>query len=452
MSGNTADHPVTEPPIYIEHFAHTRNHTYRALAADGLNRFVTPPALIWKELALIPPAPPLNLIVNGGPLLPDGRVELRAINLALVAGAYNKNKGGFARWAKTKDTGNDAVDRAPPPNYTEGVSPPPLSQVIPATFGTKNGLLGAYRPTLTGFPAYDGCTWVIDGINNCIEFPNGIPIPSSPEVVLTFYRYTGATGGGFPKGPQGPAAMEGGATGMPGPAGPPGVAGPSGPVGPAGLVGAQGPSDRVPALALNWGYGTTPIETISAPPLFIGGADYRSPQFPSLADGRYIKFSNISPLNSVLEFKAMGSLNAAVVDIAGGVRVEFGIRVGDDISSTVLGLTVVKLEENMVDKDINWIYRLLANHVAGDIGTIAFQWSSQVHVIFATGEGPSAYAATVGYTQYADSGPTGVLVSDGVLDDRIAFSAFVSRTVFPAAGTGGVMQVKKHHHLFRRIA
>ena len=168
MATTSADNPATEPPIYIDSVSRTREYSYRALAADGLHRIPVDPAEIWNQILLIPLDPPSGLVVNEGPL-PGGVVELVKMALAPVAGS--KLKWGFSSWVG----GNSLSAIAPE-----------LSRVIPATFGTKGGLLGAYRPTLTGAPVYDGHTWVVDGLNHYVEFPYGPPLdlPAAPTILL----------------------------------------------------------------------------------------------------------------------------------------------------------------------------------------------------------------------------------------------------------------------------
>ena len=171
-----ADNPATEPPICIENISCRREHSYRADAADGHHRTPADPyEEFWNQLADIPRDPP-SLVVNAGP--GAGVVERVAMVLQPVTGS--KLKWGFANWAGSNG----------PPTAPNVLSP--LSRVIPATFG----LGGAYQPTLTGAPVHDGHSWVVDGLNHCVEFPYGPPadLPAAP--VLTFYRYTGTTGGG----------------------------------------------------------------------------------------------------------------------------------------------------------------------------------------------------------------------------------------------------------------
>jgi len=163
---------AVEAPIYIENASYRREYS---LAADGHHRIPADPyEEFWNQLADIPRDPP-SLVVNAGP--GAGVVERVAMVLQPVAGS--KLKWGFANW----------VGGSGPPAAPNVLSP--LSRVIPATFG-----LGAYQPTLTGAPAYDGHAWVVDGLNHFVEFPYGPPagLPATP--VLTFYRYTGTTGGG----------------------------------------------------------------------------------------------------------------------------------------------------------------------------------------------------------------------------------------------------------------
>lgn len=181
MASTNADNLAVEPPIYVENFSWTREHTYRALAADGLHRLpVHPTEEVWNQYQQIPLAPNPLLVPNGGPIgvVP---VELIQMQLRPVAGSTLK-------WEQ------DAVQPLPLPAPPIG-APGSLVRVIPATFGNKDGVPGAYQPSLVGSPAYDGHTWVIDGLNRYVEFPYGSPAGAT-TLTLLFYRYTGLTGGG----------------------------------------------------------------------------------------------------------------------------------------------------------------------------------------------------------------------------------------------------------------
>jgi len=181
MATTNADNLAVEPPIYVENFSRTREHTYRALAADGLHRLpVHPTEEVWNQYQQIPLVPNPALVANAGPIgiVP---VELIQMQLRPVAGSTLK-------WEQ------DVVQPLPLPAPPVG-APGSLVRVIPATFGNKDGVPGAYQPSLVGGPAYDGHTWVVDGLNRYVEFPYGFSTGAT-TLTLLFYRYTGLTGGG----------------------------------------------------------------------------------------------------------------------------------------------------------------------------------------------------------------------------------------------------------------
>ena len=92
-ASTNVDNPAVEMPIYMEYVTRTREHSYRALAADGLSRTpINPYEEIWTEIQDIPLEPP-GLITNDGP---DGVVERVAMVLRPVAGS--KLKWEFASW------------------------------------------------------------------------------------------------------------------------------------------------------------------------------------------------------------------------------------------------------------------------------------------------------------------------------------------------------------------
>ena len=88
-----ADNPAVEAPIYIENVARTREHTYRALAADGLSRVPVPPRAIWNQISEIPLVAEPAQTINAGP---EGVVERVAMVLRPVAGSNLKWE--FASW------------------------------------------------------------------------------------------------------------------------------------------------------------------------------------------------------------------------------------------------------------------------------------------------------------------------------------------------------------------
>lgn len=184
MASTNADNPAVEEPIYIENVSRAREHVYRATAADGLHRFpVDAGEEVWMQYEQIPLTPDPALVVNGPAI---GVVQLIQMQLQPVAGST----------LKFEEAAVQPVPLPPPQPGTPGQ----LSRVIPATYGNKNLLPGAYQPTLTasvgGVIPYDGHTWVLDGLNRYIEFPYGVPAGYSGTFTLRFYRYTGVTAEG----------------------------------------------------------------------------------------------------------------------------------------------------------------------------------------------------------------------------------------------------------------
>lgn len=171
----SVDNPAVERPIHIDYLSRTREYSYRAEAADGIERVpINPADSIWDQLSQIPPSQP-TLTVNAG--AGPNFVERVAMVLRPVAGS--KLKWEFDSWYGATPPVQPAITT-------------PLSRVIPANFGNKDGVPGAYQPTLTGAPAYDGHSWIVDGLNHYVEFPYGTPAGLTAPV-LTFYRYTGTT-------------------------------------------------------------------------------------------------------------------------------------------------------------------------------------------------------------------------------------------------------------------
>lgn len=426
MASTSADNPAVEAPIYIENILRTREGTYRALAADGLSRVPVPPRAIWNQISEIPLVAEPAQTINAGP---EGVVERVAMVLRPVAGSNLKWE--FASW----------VGNAPP---TADI-PFAISQVIPANFGT-----GGYQPTITGgLPAYDGHTWVIDSENHYVEFPYGYPPPSGP-VSLTFYRYTGTTGGGIglpgPTGPTGPIGGTGpiGATGFKGnlgAVGPKGMEGPTGPVGPVGSVGATGstgpPGPAGPsALALNWAEtARAPTNSVLDTP-FIGGTDF----YPG---DRFIPFSqfliqNESEVAPTLEFEVTGKLDVSVMLIDQISPLEFGIGFGPPSEPpSVVGLVRCRVQYDLYD--LYWVYRLLATQVSSDVvGGVAFRWSAHV-----TLQSPvnnfMLYGASASITDLGIVDMTG----GGFIFSIYVYNSFI--------GFGDVLDVNKYHHVFRRV-
>lgn len=415
------DNPASESPIYIEYALRSREYSFRAYT-DGLNQIPpTHPDLIWNEISKIPPEPPAGLIANGGELYDNdtgyGVVEL--VSLVLRPTAGSDLKWEFYAWAACGC-----------PTHVEF---PTISRAIPATFGNKSGLLGAYRPTLTGAPIYDGHTWVLDSVNHCIEFPYGFPTSNVPkELTLNFYRYTGVVGGGV-SGPAGPAGNSGppGETGAAGPAGP---AGANGAAGPAGEAGAAGPAaDGTAALAINWasrpGEATDYLDSTTSQKIIglINGDGYT----PS---DRLIPLGLLVP-NKTFEFEATGEI---VYSGEEPIAFDLGVLVGNDPApspvTTLFGLVSGRVIGNAI-----WDYRTIATVTQGAAGSGSFtlRYSTNMSVI----QGTTGAVVSQNYTTDTVVVPYG----PGTLD--MLFSLFIRSDLIDLQ----LVNVTKHHHLFRQV-
>jgi len=330
MPATTTDNPASELPIYIENISRRRENSYRALAADGHHRTpINPSEECWNQLADIPHNPP-SLVVNAGP--GAGVVERVAMVLQPVTGS--KLKWEFANW----------VGGSGPP-ATPNVSTP-LSRVIPATFG-----LGSYQPTLTGAPAHDGHSWVVDGLNHYVEFPYGPPpgLPAAP--VLTFYRYTGITNGGSGSGSSGSSG--------------------SGP------------------LVLNRArFGFTDAIISTAWPAYGIGAGAISQYDP---EHRCIPAEAFAGDQSIFTFEVTGVLKSQLNNPPDSIAndVLFAIKVGDVFSgnantlATLLGPITVNLPSNSFfgQSWSSWTYRLTATRTPSNtLNGLAFVWTAEVSV------------------------------------------------------------------------
>ena len=146
--------------------------TERPVVTNNINRTslaIDPVEEVWNQYSLIPDRPPI-LSPNAGP--GTGVVELITVFLKPVTGS-------------TKLWEFDSYVGGPPPSGGSGI----ITRVIPSTIGITPG---AYNPTLTGASVYDGQAWIINSITHRVEFATP-PVLLSP--ILSFYRYTGLTGG-----------------------------------------------------------------------------------------------------------------------------------------------------------------------------------------------------------------------------------------------------------------
>ena len=291
------------------------------------------------------------------------------------------------------------LGRGAPPN------PPsePLSRVIPASFGAG----GAYQPALTGAPAYDGHTWLVDGHNHCVEFPYGSP-PGLAAPVLTFYRYTGTTGG-------------------------------------------TGPSNIYLNRAV---YDAAPTTIYVRPsPTFVGSPGSYDPGH------RTIPMDTLYPVNSTFSFEASGLYRANVSGADLKSRPQFGIMVGDYAATNgVLGLITLELDPAFYGALSTWSYKLIATQVESNPGPngLRFIWTAEAAMCLKDENGgddvlPELFVrqSSVGDMSFGSVQP----VSDG-----FQFSVHAANLDLPppghtpGPGTAPSITVYKFNHVFKQIA
>jgi hypothetical protein len=422
-ASTNVDNPAIERPIYIENLVRTREHSYRAEAANGISRIpINAVEECWDKFSDIPLEPPPELITNGGPY---GVIERVAIGLYPIS----KHKGVFGGWAYP----------SPPPEFQASV---PISRVIPANFGN-----GGYQPTLilpgVGPTPYDGHSWLIDGLNHYIEFPYGIPENISGPPVLTFYRYNGPTGGG--------GEVLSGPPGDPGPTGPTGATGPVGPTssGAEGLTGAEGPMGGIGFSSLLNKAGVA-VGTFQAPIDILATTIIDNTQtntyYPST---RLVPMSVIAPLLSTLEFDVAGIMESEVSGEDYETVAQFGIWVGDVDENTtttknVLGIVRCPLADVSFTGNLCWSYKMVATHVSGNVfDSLAFRWSGQARLSNGTGT-VMTFGFNSGFFQYEN-------VSELLTahDDKIPFTLYVNNEFLSGPGQ---LTVTKFNHIFRLVA
>lgn len=154
---------MAEKPIFINYGQTLRNQEYPATRATAITRQGTDPREVWLQISSIPDLPSPALVNNGDI---DGVVELRIDTLVQ----------------------QDAT------TFVSSTSA--LNNVIPATFGQTN-FTGGYQPRLTDtnnkVVPYDASVWVIDGINQILQFPYGVPSGVQPPLTVRVYQYIGLT-------------------------------------------------------------------------------------------------------------------------------------------------------------------------------------------------------------------------------------------------------------------
>ena len=187
------ENPGIEQPIYIESFSEHRRHWYTATEGDAVHRFPVQLGEIWNQYLLVGAfdSAGIQALVNDGDADGLGVVTLRKNKaLSLVPGTTQK--------------------------YQLTSPDPPIAHVITATKGQVAPVAGHVGPVTTAVAAPSGITgytpvitdangtihpmqastWVVDGVNAYVEFPYGVPSDMVAPFTLTFYEYTGITGGG----------------------------------------------------------------------------------------------------------------------------------------------------------------------------------------------------------------------------------------------------------------
>jgi len=181
-----------EQPIFIENLSQQRRHWNTATQGDAVHRFPVQLEEIWNQYNQIGTfdAADIQAMINDGDTDTLGIVTLRKNKtLTLVPGSTTK--------------------------YQLTLPDLQIAHVIPATEGKVSPVAGDVGPVTTATAAPSGITgytpvivdangvvypmlaslWVIDGINACVEFPYGVPSTMDAPFVLTYYEYTGDTGG-----------------------------------------------------------------------------------------------------------------------------------------------------------------------------------------------------------------------------------------------------------------
>ena len=164
MSSRCPDMP-TEFPILIESIQMERKYEYNDLLGSDVQSFPIRPEQIWNEFNSIPTTPPPSLVSDGQTL---GVIRLRKdVPLSMLPGDDCKFTNSINSFGRVISS-NSAYD-----NY----------QVI---LKQNDGSLVPYNPSV----------WVINTLNNYIEFPYGVPPTlTSQPFLLTYYEYIGTLGG-----------------------------------------------------------------------------------------------------------------------------------------------------------------------------------------------------------------------------------------------------------------
>jgi len=152
---------MAEKPIFINYGQTLRTQEYPATRATAITRLGTDPREVWLQISAIPDTPSPALVNNGDI---DGVVELRIDTLVQQDATTFVSSTGA------------------------------LNNVIPANFGQTN-FTGGYQPRLTDsnnkVVPYDASVWVVDGTNQILQFPYGIPPGVQLPLTVRAYQYIG---------------------------------------------------------------------------------------------------------------------------------------------------------------------------------------------------------------------------------------------------------------------
>ncbi len=190
-----SQNPGTEPPIFVETLHDQRHHSYTATTGDAVHRFPVRLSEIWNQFEQIPDVPDPSLLLDGDIAGVTQLYKSRAISL--IPGTTHKFQltavpGDLTRvvtatqGAISPIAGNLALTLAPTPQPATGFTP-----VIQDATGAVFEM--------------EASVWIVDGSNNFVEFPYGVPGTMVAPFTLTFVQYIGTFGGN--SGAAGDAAL-----------------------------------------------------------------------------------------------------------------------------------------------------------------------------------------------------------------------------------------------------
>jgi hypothetical protein len=186
-------------------------------------------------------------------------------------------------------------------------------------------------------------------------------------------------------------------------------------------------------------------------PTFIGGEGEYDPSH------RIIPTDNLYPVNSTFSFEASGLYRASVRGADLKSRPQFGIMVGDYAATNgVLGLITLELDPSFYNMLSTWSYKLIATQVESNPGSngLRFIWTAEVAMCLKDQNGgddiiPELFVrqSGVGDMSFGSVQP----VSDGY-----QFSVHAANLDLPSEHTPGPsapsITVYKFNHVFKQIA